>query len=119
MINDFNNIFIIFKNIIPSILFYIYTRFTKSYINIPYFCSFISTFFLAIKTLINNIFFDIKYNKFDFNFKTVIYFICHSSDCLFEHLILYFLTLFHQIIIETIADFIISDKMLIDYIIFF
>ena len=125
MINDFNNIIV--KNIIPSILFYIYTGFTKSYIKYlmrdkfitPYFCSFISTFFLAIRTLINNIFFDIIYTQFDFDYKTVIYFICHSSDCLFEHLILYFFTPFHQIIIETIADFIISDKMLIDYIIFF
>ena len=46
-----------------------------------------------IRTLINNIFGTLN-TKFNFDKKTIIYFILHSSDCLFEHFYNIFLLLF-------------------------
>ena len=121
------------ENIIPCIIFYSYTGFLKSYVKYimndkfvsPYFCSFISTLFLTIKTylalIINNKNINDKKNL-DFKYyDAIIFLICNSLDCLFEHLVLYFFSPFHQIISEIVALFFIlnKSKKTIDYIIFF
>ena len=105
----------IIKNILPSIVFFCYTGFLKSYLKYlmlnkfitPYFCSFVSTFILAIKTYLTFIIDNKSINdaKFNFNLQLFIYLICNSLDCLFEHLVIYLFSPFHQVIAEIIGDF--------------
>ncbi len=53
-------------------------------------------------------------------YKIIIFLVCHSLDCLFEHLVLYYLSPFHQVIIEIILYFLREkNKTLNDYFLFF
>ncbi len=117
----------IIENIIPSIFFYCYTGFLKSYLKYlmlnkfitPYFCSFVSIFILTIKTYFSYVIEkkNINDSKFTFNGITIIFFICFSLDCFFEHLVIYLFSPFHQVIAEIIGEFFIgiNNNDLFDY----
>ena len=110
----------IINDIIPSIIFYLYTAFLKTYLKYlmqnkfitPYFCSFVSTFILTIKTYLTFVMDNKSINdtKFTFSYVTIIFFICNSLDCLFEHFVIYLFSPFHQVIAEIIEGYAINEK---------